>query len=98
MPDDEIDERGRKARFEQWEKLGLDRVKHDLLDGGYRVVGGTLRVRDLAWEWVRMKEAELAEAAKKPPEILTLKPGAYGVSLDLKALGRKLSRWWGSKK
>ena len=27
-------------REEHWEKLGVDRVKHDLLNGGFREVGG----------------------------------------------------------
>jgi hypothetical protein len=55
---DEISDAGRKDKFEQWEKFGLDQVKHDLLNGGFRVVGGPPQVRALAWEWVRMKEAE----------------------------------------
>jgi hypothetical protein len=46
-------------RFEQWEKLGLDRVKNDLIQtGGIRDIGGQQEVRDLAWQWVKMKEAE----------------------------------------
>jgi len=49
---------GRKARFEHLEKLGLDRVKRDLLNGGYRVVGGTYEQQEEAWEWVRMKEGQ----------------------------------------
>lgn len=49
------------ARFEQWEKLGLDRVKSDLMNtGGIRDVGRPPEVRELAWKWVRMKE-------NKPP-------------------------------
>jgi hypothetical protein len=56
MADDEISEEGRKARFAQWEKLGLDTIKQDLATGGYRLVGGPPQVRALAREWVRMKE------------------------------------------
>ncbi len=48
----------RRARFEQWEKLGLDRVKADLASGGHRIIGGPPAVRELAWEWARIKEAE----------------------------------------
>jgi hypothetical protein len=55
-------------RYEKWEKLGLDRVKSDLVNtGGIREVGGTPDVKDMAWEWVRMKE-------NKPP----LKPAVAG--------------------
>jgi predicted nucleotide-binding protein len=55
-----IDDAGRKARFDRWEELGLDRVKTDLMyTGGIRVVGGPREVQDLAWEWVRMKEQQL---------------------------------------
>ncbi len=58
---------GRNARFERLESLGLDRVKHDLQNGGFRVVGGTAENQEEAWEWVRMKE-------NKPP----LKPLVAG--------------------
>lgn len=62
-----ISDAGRKARFDRWEKLGLDRVKADLVhNGGRGEVGGTNDVRELAWEWVRKKEAEVATAAKQP--------------------------------
>ena len=58
----------RNARYERWEKLGLDRVKSDLtVTGGMREVGGVPEVRDMAWEWVRMKE-------NKPP----VKPAVAG--------------------
>ena len=36
----EIGEAGRRQRFEQWEKLGLERVKNDLLNGGHQLIGG----------------------------------------------------------
>jgi hypothetical protein len=52
----------RLSRFEQWEKYGVDRIKHDLLNGGYRIVGGPAENQDLAWEWVRMKEGQTATA------------------------------------
>jgi hypothetical protein len=58
MTDDEISEAGRKARFERWEKLGLDAIRQDLATGGHRLVGGPPQVRELAREWVKMKEAE----------------------------------------
>jgi hypothetical protein len=96
MTDDVISEEGRRVRFEQWEKIGLDRIKADLQNGGWQVVGGTAAVRDLAWEWVRLKEAEQATAARpqKPAEVLTLKPGAWGMSVDLKEAGRRALHWW----
>jgi hypothetical protein len=55
----------RNARFEGWEKLGVDRIKHDLLNGGFRVVGGPAENQELAWEWVRMKEGKTALPAGK---------------------------------
>jgi hypothetical protein len=70
-----INDEGRKARFEYWEKLGVDRVKSDLVHtGGIRDVGGPPEVRQLAWEWVRMKEAEATPAAKQqgPGAVLTV--------------------------
>jgi hypothetical protein len=56
MPSEGISEAGRKARFEQWEKYGPDRLKSDLQIDPYRRVGSK-PVQDLAWEFVRMKEA-----------------------------------------
>ena len=53
----------RRARFARWEQLGLDQVKHDLENGGHRLVGGPPSVRRLAWDWVRLKEAEQAAQA-----------------------------------
>lgn len=59
---DGISQEGRKARFEIWEKLGVDRVKADLANGGHQTIGGPPQVLELAWEWVRMKESEAARA------------------------------------
>lgn len=56
----------RLARYEQWEKLGLDRVKSDLATGGNRGVGGGPEVKDMAWEWVRMKENKPPKNPAKP--------------------------------
>lgn len=54
------------ARFEQWEKLGLDRVKSDLTNtGGIRDIGGPPEVRELAWKWVQMKEAQATAIARQ---------------------------------
>ncbi len=59
MTEQQISEESRKARFERWESFGL--VKHGLLNGGHSLVGGSPQVRELAWDWVRMKEAEQAK-------------------------------------
>ncbi len=59
--EDEISEERRQALFKQWEDLGVDFVKHDLMNGGYRFVGGPPATRKLAREWVRMKEADQAK-------------------------------------
>jgi hypothetical protein len=70
-----MNDEARKARFGQWEKDGLDRIKSDLEQtGGIRVVGGTKEVTDLAWEWVQMKEREVELATKQsvPAPTLTL--------------------------
>ncbi len=68
-----LDDAARKARFDHFEKLGLDRVKSDLLQtGGMRDIGGPLEVRELAWEWVRTKEQQAATRKQEPPVALTL--------------------------
>jgi hypothetical protein len=38
-----------------------------------------------------MKEAEQAQAVQKPPEIITLKPTLWGMSIDLKAIARRIA-------
>jgi hypothetical protein len=68
-----FDEAARKARFERFEKLGLDRVKSDLTQtGGMRDIGGPLEVRELAWEWVRTKEKEAVASLQPVRAALTL--------------------------
>jgi hypothetical protein len=54
------------GREEQWEKLGVDVVKHDLMNGGTRFVGGPPENRDAAMEWVRRKENRPPKIAAKP--------------------------------
>jgi hypothetical protein len=76
----------RESRFARWEALGLDRIKADLNSGGLRFVGGSREVRELAHEWVRMKEAQVKDGAG---EILMLKPSFYGMGVDLKVIWRK---------
>lgn len=88
MSDYKINEEGKRTRFARWEEIGVDRIKADLLAGGHREVGGPPAVRDLAWTWVRMKEAE-ADAQQR--EALTLKPTIYGVGVDLKELWRRIA-------
>ena len=62
-----MDDAARNARFERFEKLGLDRVKSDLMNTkGVMVVGGGLDVQNLAWEWVRMKENEAKVEVPQP--------------------------------
>jgi hypothetical protein len=87
MTMDQISEQGRGERFARWEQIGLDRVKADLLKGGHELVGGPPEVRDLAWEWVRMKERE---AARNAEQLVTLNPSIYGIGINLRALWRRL--------
>jgi hypothetical protein len=91
----EISQRGRVARFSEWEKRGVEAIKADLLTGGSRYVGGPPAVRDLAWEWVRSRESNTQKPAQQQSsELLSLKPGLWGVNIDLKELGRRARRWW----
>lgn len=88
MSENEMSDAKREARFGRWEKFGLERIKDDLLSGGHKLVGGSLEVRELAWEWVRQKEKEMRNA--KSEDVVQLKPTIYGIGIDLKALWRKL--------
>ena len=67
MVHQEFSEEGRRARFEQWEKYGVDRLKSDLQSDPYRRVGSG-PVQNLAWEFVRMKEAEQTQSRDGVPE------------------------------
>lgn len=74
-------------RFEQWEKLGVSRVKADLENtGGVREIGGTQEVRDLAWKWVRMKEAHTTTIAKEHAAARRLAVIAESRIAELRAL------------
>jgi hypothetical protein len=55
----------RNARFAKWEQYGIDAITSDLINGGRQLVGGTAAVRELAWEWVRMKEGQAMLPAGK---------------------------------
>ena len=70
MTEDIISEEGRRSRFEQWEQLGVDQVKADLQNGGWRIVGGTPAVRALAWEWVRLKEMPPQTARRRDKDLV----------------------------
>jgi hypothetical protein len=74
------------VRFEEWEKLGVERVKNDLLTGGTRVVGGTLETQDLAWQWVRMKEAQPTSIAREQAAASPLTIIADSRIVELQAL------------
>jgi hypothetical protein len=54
------------AREEQWEKLGVDMVKNDLMNGGVRFVGGPPENREAALAWVRRKENKPPKTPAKP--------------------------------
>jgi hypothetical protein len=55
---DEITEQRRTALFKQWDEIGVDIIKGDLVNGGIRYVGGPPATRRLAMQWVQMKDAE----------------------------------------
>lgn len=53
------------ARIERFEQLGLARVKADLQSGGFREVGATPEILDLAWKWVAAKEKQSQAVAPR---------------------------------
>jgi hypothetical protein len=61
---DEISEERRVRLFAYFEEQGVDFIKQDLMNGGFRIVGGPPATRRLAHAWVRMKEAEQKEAER----------------------------------
>lgn len=79
------------TRIAIWEKHGLEAVEADLTyNNGLTYVGGPPDIIEQAWRWVRFKKTR---RQPQPPEILTLKPGIWGISVDLKALIQRVRRW-----
>lgn len=79
MPD--TDRRRYAKQIARWQEYGVDAIKTDLVRGGFRLVGGSPRLREIAWHWVREKEAE-----REASEALVLKPNSHGIGVDLKKL------------
>ncbi len=74
-------------RFEQWEKLGLDRIKSDLTNTrGMQHVGGTQEIQDLAWRWVQMKEANATAISREQVAASRLTQIADSRLAELRAL------------
>ena len=88
------------SRIANWESKGVDAIEADLKYGdGIRYVGGPPGTKEQAWRWVNYVRAQNQNTPPRPePEILTLKPGFAGVSLDLKAVFRRARRWWRDRK
>jgi hypothetical protein len=85
----EISQEGRIERFARWEKHGVEAIKADLSVGPQAA-------QSLAWEWLDSKESPATQESppnSKPGELLSLKPGMWGVSIDLKELWRRGRRW-----
>jgi hypothetical protein len=80
-----VDDAKRQRRFERWESLGVEVVRYDLLTRKFLHVGGSPENRELAQEWVKMKDEEAKE-------VLTLKPTVYGVGIDLKLAAKRLRK------
>lgn len=56
---DDISEERKLALYRQWDEIGVDIIKQDLgTNGGIRYVGGPPATRQLAMQWVKMREAE----------------------------------------
>jgi hypothetical protein len=86
---DEISPEKRAATFARWEKLDLEKIRADLENGGYQLIGSAPQVRELAREFVRMKDAEKANV---PKELFSLKPTPHGFGIDLLEAGRRIQR------
>jgi hypothetical protein len=61
-----IEEACRRIVSSNGKKLGVSRVKAYLENtGSVREIGGTQEVRDMAWKWVQMKEAQATTIARE---------------------------------
>ena len=93
--DNEIIKAISPARIAEWEKWGLDAIEADLKNtGGIRYVGGSQENRMQAWAWVRVQRRN---ENLKHAEAVNLKPGLWGISIDLKVSWRKACDWFKQK-
>ena len=60
---DKLSDRARAAKFNRWERIGINLIRADLQRGGRFIVGSTARSRALAEEWLQRKDAEKLERA-----------------------------------
>jgi hypothetical protein len=75
------------ARFEEFEKLGFDRVKSDLENtGGIRYIGGPLEKQEAAWKWLEIKKNQAKTNAERPPSARELTLIADSRLTELRAL------------
>jgi hypothetical protein len=61
----------RAAKFDRWERIGVDLIRADLKTGGHSFIGSDPQVRALAQEWLQRKDTEKSasgEAAPKPAD------------------------------
>ncbi len=66
-------EEARSAKFDRWERIGVDLIRADLKTGGNSFIGSDPKVRALAQEWLQRKDTEKTaapEAAPKPADRL----------------------------
>jgi hypothetical protein len=90
----EITQEDRIGRFKEWDAIGVGTIRAGLQRGGTIYIGQRA-VNDLAWEWVRSKEREELPMSQHSKEIVSLRPGMWGASIDLKELWRELKGWRG---
>lgn len=80
-----------RQRFARWEQAGVEAVKHDVMTRGSELVEPDPYARNLAWEWVRLKENEQADVLAA---ILPTKPGPLGFGRDIRRLKERLAKGW----
>jgi hypothetical protein len=87
----EISPEARAAKFEHWERIGVELIRGDLKAGGHYFTGTEPQLHALAEEWLQIKDAERAAL---PPEEALPKPAIAGVKIDLEEAGRWVKRVW----
>ena len=88
----EISQEDRIARFEEWDRIGVQTIRAGLQRGG-KIYIGQHAVEDLAWEWVRNKERQELPTSQQS-RIVSLKPGMWRLRIDLRELFQRCARWW----
>jgi hypothetical protein len=89
------DKKLRAAKFNRWERIGVELVRADLKHGGRFLVGPGVQARALAEEWLKLKDAQKRHSEKAAPFVRVM-GGTTRRALRgaWSSLDRRRQEWW----